>query len=1795
MKEKVKGVVINSLRMPKIFSSGCVLQQGEKTRIWGWSVKDDRITLSFQGKQEKSATDENGRWEAKFRFLNPGGPFYLKVESSTGETIILNEVYVGEVFFCSGQSNMELPMNRVKERYPEEFLVGPRPEIRIFKVEEDCDFHDPLTDHKKASWKGVTPDTIGDISAVSYFFGQFLYEDLGVPLGLLNVSLGGAPIEAFMGRELFVHDKEALKIIEASQSDEEVKKQQRSNAAAQEAWHDSLEKNDIGWKLSDSLWKKIQVPVLFRDTELAGFCGTVWLRKKFILNADMAEREGWIFLGTMVDSDKTYINRVLVGETGYQYPPRKYRIPKGLLKSGENEIRIRLVCDHGAGRITPGKRYKVLVDEQEISLEGEWEYQVGCDSCPAPFMEFITRRPTGLYNAMVAPCIPYTVKGVLWYQGESNDNSPDTYQELLKKLILFFRKQWNQQRLPFLVAQLPGFSIDLDLKGEAWPKIREAQAKAEMLPDVAVTINLDIGESNDLHPLNKKEVARRMALAAKGMIYGADTVYKGPRPQNWKVLEKAVMVEFDTGDGRDLIVSNGDGGEAFALAGENGRFYPAKGTVKGSQVILESSQVEMPVYLRYAFDNAPDKGLLFNHQELPAAPFCLCVLKEREITWGTQLFNDGWLFLKQPLNTSHEEADIKKNQFKAVGIPHDWLIYQGSDLYEDSTGWYKKSFFWSQKEDCQVFFRFDGIYMDSEIYINGEKAGEWKYGYSAFEVEVTSKLKEGVNEIEVMAHYQAPNSRWYSGAGIYRSVWAKVLHKNRILSDGVYASARKDSLGHWFLNLCTEVVTDCSLRLQYFLIQKNTEKMEDTKWENTGKWNLIEECAVQPEEGVQKVISLVNVNEPVLWDIEQPVCYELKAVLLMGEEILQEECLTIGFRTTEFNPDMGFLLNGKKVKLQGVCEHHDLGCLGAAYHSQAMARKFKILKKMGVNAVRLAHNMPAQDVMELADQMGILIVSEGFDMWERPKTQYDYSRFFKEWHERDMESWIRRDRNHPSLIMWSIGNEIYDTHAGERGLELTRLLKEQVRNLDFWENGAVTISSNYMPWENAQRCADLLKLAGYNYSDKYYEEHHKRHPDWIIYGSETGATVQSRGIYHFPYEQSVLADEDGQCSSLGNSTTSWGAKSAEKCIITERDHDFSCGQFLWSGFDYIGEPSPYHTRNSYFGQVDTAGFPKDSYYIYQAEWTDWRKNPMVHIFPYWDFNEGQIIDVRVCSNAPQVELFLNDESQGIYRIDHENGQTFSGHWKLPYRPGILKALAYDEKGRVIAKEIRSSFGEAEEIYLQADKREIQADGQELVFVTVSMKDGSGNPVENANNRVFVSVLGSGRLAGLDNGDSTDEDEYKGSSRRLFSGKLLLVAAAGTEPGDLKITVTSPGLRPACLVLPVLPGRIMPGASALAYGIPETEEGSRKADWEIPVRAIKLSSSQGTKLTPDHKTAVVSARLCPENASDRDIFWSVVNDAGIPSNLAELQEQGFKAVVTAKSDGHFRLRCMSRCNTEHIRIISTLEFTVEGFGEAFLNPYEFVCAGLFDYSRGEVGNGNEHGVATARDGETWVGFQNLDFGSYGSDEITISIFALTDEPYRLRIYEGIPGEKGEELVADVQYQKPSIWNTYQEETYRLNHRLTGISSLCFVLENKVHIKGFFFTRKNRAFEKLPVTDCDQIYGDHYIQGEKEIQEIGNNVSILFQDMEFGKKGSNYLTVCGYTPNDTCTILVRFLSEGKEETRLVEFKHFKEAGPQSFLLERISGTKTAAFVFLPGSNFDFKWFQFGDKDLNALGRD
>ena len=1092
------------------------------------------------------------------------------------------------------------------------------------------------------------------------------------------------------------------------------------------------------------------------------------------------------------------------------------------------------------------------------------------------------------------------------------------------------------------------------------------------------------------------------------------------------------------------------------------------------------------------------------------------------------LFNDGWSFQKRPLFSTLETLDF--SAFTPVEIPHDWLIFNPLALYEDGEGWYFKQF--GRPDGDSVFIQFDGVYMDSTIYINGEQAFEWKYGYSPFEVNATPFLRDGQNELVVRVVHQSPNSRWYSGAGIYRNVYIEAKSACHVATNGVYITPIKQADSSWQVEAKAEITCD----KPYTLVHR-----------------------VIGEDGLK-------IQKPKLWSLEERNLYTLETKLFVNGTCTDTQLNVFGLRSLRFDANEGFFLNEKPMKLLGVCEHHDLGALGAAFNKTAMQRKLALLKEMGVNALRTSHNMPAKELMNLCDEMGILVVSEAFDMWERSKTAYDYARFFKDWMPKDIATWVKRDRNHPSLIMWSVGNEIPDTHADVRGQEITKLLCAYVRAYDPKCHALTTIGSNYMPWENANKCADLVDAAGYNYAEHLYQAHHKKYPKRLIYGSETASTVQSRGIYHFPLKQSVLADDDEQCSSLGNSTTSWGSKSTEYNIQMDLDATFSLGQFIWTGFDYIGEPTPYHTKNSYFGQLDTAGFKKDSFYIYQAAWTDYRKTPMIHITPYWDFSPGQPIDVRVCTNAPKFELFFNGVSLGMQDL-----------YSLPYEKGVLRALAYDENGSVIAEDTQASFSDAEKLVLTADKTSLSADGTDLIFVEIAATDKSGLPVQNANCRVRLQVTGAGRLIGLDNGDSTDYDSYKGTSRRLFSGKLLAIIAATHTAGDIQVKASSFGMADAVMHLKAIKAPIPQGTSDTLFKNQASTENN-----ELPIRKIELLSPDGFALTKEKPALTVRAQIYPINATYKDLTWRLTNRAGIDTNLAELIVCGNTATIRALGDGEVWLRAMAHNGREGFSAISQQVLNLSGLGAAALDPYTFIAGGLYNQSNLPMTNGNDRGVASLRDNPSEIGFKNMDFGSYGSDTITLPIFAMDNDPFEIAIWEGMPNEGGSEKVATVRYTLGSVWNTYQEATYSLPRRFKGLCTICFALNKKVHIKGFSFAPQ-KATAQLLAADCDKIYGDTFTRVNNAIEGIGNNVSLAFNQMHFNG-GAYELLITGRTPLDKNSIQIVFKAGEKEYRELLDFAHAAKYVQRCFPMQIEKAVYDITFIFLPGCRFDFKSFQF-----------
>lgn len=1107
------------------------------------------------------------------------------------------------------------------------------------------------------------------------------------------------------------------------------------------------------------------------------------------------------------------------------------------------------------------------------------------------------------------------------------------------------------------------------------------------------------------------------------------------------------------------------------------------------------------------------------------------------------LWNDGWAFYADP--DCAELLPEGKLSWQNVTLPHDWQIWHVQDLYQDGTLWYRKRFSWKPGRRCCLYF--EGVYMDAAIFVNGKQAAQWKYGYTSFQADVTEWLKDGENEVLVRCLLRHPNSRWYSGAGIYRDVWMLEYEDAHLVTDGLYVSPQELRPGRWEVALSAE--TENTL---------DSDELVYTLMDSEGKIQARIHAAPRGE-------SKMEVANPQLWSTETPTCYRLRAALLRdGREL---DCLetACGFRTVELLPKEGLLLNHKRVVLHGVCLHHDLGCLGAAFSLPAARRQLEIMKEMGVNALRTSHNPPAPGVMELADELGILVVSEAFDCWKRGKTTYDYARFFPEWYKKDVASWVRRDRNHPSLLFWSVGNEIYDTHMGEEGLETMKALLAEVALHDPRKNGLTTLGSNYMAWENTQKCAPYLDAVGYNYGESLYDAHHAAHPDWMIYGSETASVVQSRGIYHFPMSQALLVDDDFQCSSLGNSRTSWGAKSHQACLASEEAYPYHLGQFLWSGIDYIGEPTPYHTKNSYFGVVDTAGLPKDAFYIYQAGWHRWQDRKVLHLLPYWDFNPGQLIDVVIISNLPQVELVVNGVSQGKKQL--AGGSDVQASWQVPYAPGVIQALGYDDIGALVAQETETSFGDSAALCIHADRKKIAGDGRELVFCTITARDAQGNQVKNARDQVHVTVTAPLKLVGLDNGDSTDMGEYKCDCRRLFSGMLLAVVSAEGGPGVGEIRVSAPGLEGDCC-------RITVTAEPPLPILPEVSQ--QRPDPITPVRKVELTASR-TSLTREEPTVVVKAKILPARAAG-ELRWRITDDRGISvSNvLLEPLEDGVK--LTGVGDGRVRVRC--QCGP----VLSDLEMEVQGLGSLFLDPYGYVSAALYTDSCGEIGNGNERGITTSRTERSWVAFRQMDFGPVGGDTLTMDVFEMAGVPTTIRFWKGIPYNPESKMIGERIYDKPTTWNTYKPETFRLDEPLTGQDTFALELNCKVHIKGFAFQRRSRAWDQICARGFDNLYGDRFTLEESSVEGIGNNVSLVFREMDFGDRGCTGIAIRGRSRLENNTIHLRFEGSDGQTRQVVEFPGSEDWTEVSFALEPVYGKQDVTFLFLPGCDFDFSSFRF-----------
>ena len=1121
-----------------------------------------------------------------------------------------------------------------------------------------------------------------------------------------------------------------------------------------------------------------------------------------------------------------------------------------------------------------------------------------------------------------------------------------------------------------------------------------------------------------------------------------------------------------------------------------------------------------------------------------------------------RLINEGWRFASLAPGKSIEEARAGAQQ--AVTLPHDFALHEPDRFYADRDGWYFRVIDGRTLDrGCKHLVRFDGVYMDAAVYLNGRQVCEHHYGYTAFDVPLDGPEYDGPNELAVQVRYMNPNSRWYSGAGIFRDVTLVSLPETHFVPDGLCVGTAQGADGAWTVTVRQEVRAADGTAVRAALY-------------DSGETVVSADACVR--DGL--VLCDLRVEHGRPWSPDDPYLYGL-TLSLPSDEV----SVRVGLRQTRFTTDQGFYLNGVHMKLKGVCLHHDLGALGAAFHEDAARRQLMLMKDMGVNAVRTAHNPPAARFLDLCDELGLMVMDELYDMWALPKTTYDNARFFRDTWREDVAAWVRRDRWHPSVILLSIGNEIQDMHVSEEGRTWTRLLSEEARAHDPLGHMAVTFGSNYMPWEGAQACADIIKLPGYNYAESWYRDHHEKHKDWVIFGSETGSLVQSRAVYHFPMREDILSDEDLQCSALLNAKTSWGHQSLPVMLTEDLKTPYSLGQFVWSGIDYIGEPTPYHTRSSYFGHADTACYPKDSYYFFKAMWTD---SPMAHIGVYWRFNMGQMIDVPVMTNCASVELVLNGRSLGIRTVDRLDPARCLPVYTVPYEPGELCAVGRSPDGKVLATDVVRTFGEPERLCLTPEQGTVRAGG--LAFVTVTALDEKGVTVENAVDRIHVTVS-EGRLMGVDNGDSADRDGYQTDSRCLFGGRLLLMLGADRGTRAIRVRVSARGLTDAELAIPVSGSEERP--------LPTVCIAPGETDGPVMARRVDIAALDGQTLTPDKNDLRFRIRTEPAAASDQLLGLRVTTAQGVdhPAATVRMGEDGL-AHVSALGDGEFYLRVTACNGYPHTRVISVLELRAEGFGPVSLDPYHLVYASLYDLSAGQIAPGNDRGIAFDREGSSYVGFSRVDFGRAGSDRLTLPIFALDGREYLIDLWDGVPDRGGEKLMT-LTYQKPSIWNTYQDETWQLPRLLRGVHTLCFGMTEKVHLKGFVFERSLRPFRINHAGEADEIYGDSFRRDGAAVMDIGNNVTLSFDEMDFGPGGRFTLLLSGYTAHDSVPVMVRFSDgTGQDRTVTCPFVHRDRPDVQAFKVDAPAGVVRVSFVFLPGSHFDFGSFIFREAGADGV---
>ena len=754
----------------------------------------------------------------------------------------------------------------------------------------------------------------------------------------------------------------------------------------------------------------------------------------------------------------------------------------------------------------------------------------------------------------------------------------------------------------------------------------------------------------------------------------------------------------------------------------------------------------------------------------------------------TVSFDSAWKFHLGDV-TGAQATTFDDSAWTSLDVPHDWSISlafnQGSKAgggggyLDGGTGWYRKTFTLPTASSGQrILVQFDGVYMDSTVYLNGTQVGARPYGFSSFECDLTASAKSGAsNVLAVRVNNQQPSSRWYSGSGIYRHTWLKTVNPVRVAYTGVFVTTPQVSSTSATVNIAVTVQNDATADQSVTV----ASSVRDASGAEVGKGSSAATSVTAGK--TADVTHTATVSNPKLWSISSPTLYSVVTTVSVGGAVVDTYTTPFGIRTFAFDATKGFTLNGQSVKLNGTCNHHDLGALGAAVNNRAIEKHLQMLKDMGTNALRTSHNPPAPEFLDMADRMGILVMDEAFDCWDQGKNTYDYARFFTQWSKTDIGDMVARDRNHPGIIIWSIGNEIPDSNNATVAQSLITAVKAK--------DTTRAIGQAFASAAPGAATAPLEDVVGLNYAPYSYAGTHSSNPTWKLFASESSSAVRSRDVYKTPVTTNILSSSDNQCSSYDNSVVSWGT-SAEGSWQSVNSDAYIAGEFIWTGFDYIGEPTPYGwpSKSSYFGAIDTAGFPKDIFYFYQSKWN--ASGPtMVHIVPmdWTSWTAGQSVTVWVYSNADSVELFLNDKSQGSKTI---SATTAHAQWSVPFATGTLQAKA-TKGGAVVATDTVQTAGAAAALALKADRPSITADGRDLAYVEVDIVDAQGVVVPQAKDKVDLTISGPGALVGLDAGDSTNHDSYKGTSHAAFSGKLMAIVQSTATAGKVTLKATSGSL------------------------------------------------------------------------------------------------------------------------------------------------------------------------------------------------------------------------------------------------------------------------------------------------------------------------------------------------------------------------------------------------------------------